>query len=83
MVTAQQPIELILLRQWASYMAIPTWVMDVNGDRLFYNEPAELILGRRFEEQGPIHAEAIAATYVTTTLDGEPIPDDRLPLANT
>ncbi len=36
---AQQPIEMILLHQWASYMAIPIGVIDVEGNLVYYNEP--------------------------------------------
>ncbi len=46
---SQKEIELILLRQCASHLAMPIWLMGENGDLLYYNEPAEPILGRRFE----------------------------------
>ena len=47
---AQQPIELILLKQVASQLALPIFLVNPEGDLLFYNEPAELILGRRYDE---------------------------------
>ena len=77
---AQQPIELILLKQWAMHIAIPVWLMDVEGNLVFYNEPAEAILGRRFDEAGSVHAEEIADLFETTGLDGEPIPNKELPI---
>lgn len=77
---AQQPIELILLRQWASYLDIPVWLMDVQGDLLFYNEPAEEILGLRFEEAGRINASELAEMFSTTRLDGSPMPVEELPI---
>jgi PAS domain-containing protein len=48
----QQEIEMILVRQLASYLAMPIFVVDPQGTLVFYNEPAELLLGRRFEETG-------------------------------
>ncbi len=76
----QQPIELILLRQWASYLTLPVWLMDGAGNLLYYNEPAEPLLGVRFEEAGEIHAEQLAEHFQTTGLDGKPFPNERLPV---
>jgi PAS domain-containing protein len=77
---AQQPIEMILLHQWASYMAIPIGVVDTDGNLVYYNEPAEAILGRRFDEQGELNAKELADTFATTDAAGEPIPQDEIPL---
>ena len=46
------PIQIILIRQLAGYLSVPLFLVDPKGDLLFYNEPAEAILGRRFEETG-------------------------------
>ena len=54
---AQQPVEMILVRQLASYLFVPVVVVDVTGTLVFYNEPAERILGVRFEETGRIDPE--------------------------
>ena len=75
----QQPIELILLRQWATYIAIPVWIMDAEGNLVFYNEPAEIVLDRRFDEAGQIHAADLADLFVTTDLDGSPLDNKELP----
>lgn len=77
---AQQPIELILLKQWASYLAIPIWLVDDTGNLLYYNEPAESLLGVRFEEAGEIHADQLAEHFQTTRLDGTPYPNEKLPI---
>ncbi len=76
----QQPIELILTRRWAALLAMPVWVMDVDGNLVFYNEPAEALVGARFDEVGPIHASELAKRFETTALDGEPIPNEDLPI---
>jgi PAS domain-containing protein len=54
---AQQSVEMILVRQLASYLFVPVLVVDATGTVVFYNEPAERILGVRFEETGPIDPE--------------------------
>lgn len=77
---SQQPIEMILLRQWASYVAIPIWLTDQEGNLIFYNEPAEDILGRRFDDAGEILAAYLGEIFVTTDLDGLPVPSEDLPL---
>lgn len=77
---AQQPIEMILLHQWASYMATPIGVVDVDGNLIYYNEPAEALLGQRFDDVGEINAKEFAELGEATGLDGEPIPNEELPL---
>jgi PAS domain-containing protein len=54
---AQQPVELILVRQLASYLAVPVLVVNTAGVVIFFNEPAERILGVRFDETGRITPE--------------------------
>lgn len=76
----QQPIEMILLRQAASYLTIPIWMMDSEGNLLFYNEPAEKLLGVTFDDAGPLHADQLATMFMTTDLEGQPIPDVELPV---
>ena len=46
------PLELILMRELAGHLSTPIFVVDPNGDLLFYNEPAETLLGSRFDETG-------------------------------
>jgi len=48
---------MILVRQLASYLFVPVLVVDTTGTFIFYNEPAERILGVRFEETGRIDRE--------------------------
>lgn len=76
----QREIEVILTRQLASYLTLPIFIVDSNGTLVFYNEPAEKILGHRFEESGEMPAEEWAAIY--TLPEGSPgqVPPERLPL---
>ena len=53
------PIQIILIRQLAGYLGMPLFLVDPKGDLLFYNEPAEAILGRRFEETGAMPASGL------------------------
>ena len=52
-----QPIQIILMKQLAGYLSVPLFLVGPNGDLLFYNEPAEAILGRRFDETGAMSAK--------------------------
>ena len=54
---AQQSVEMILVRQLASYLFVPVIVVDTTETVVFYNEPAERILGVRFEETGRLGPE--------------------------
>ena len=53
---AQKAVELILMRQLASYLAVPIFLVDPDGNLLYYNEPAERLLGRRYDETGEMPA---------------------------
>jgi PAS domain-containing protein len=77
---AQLQIELILMRQVASYLATPIFLVDLDGNLLFYNEPAEEILGRRYEEWGELPLLEWATIFVPTDEDGNVLPPDDLPL---
>ena len=43
---------MILMKQVASYLAMPIFLVDLDGTLLFYNEPAEVLLGLRYDETG-------------------------------
>ena len=77
---SSQPIEVILLRQLASYLAIPVWIMDGEGRLHYYNQAAEPLIGRAFEDQDPIEASELEELFVTTTEDGDPLPNEQLPI---
>jgi PAS domain-containing protein len=77
---AQQEIELILTRQLASSLATPCLVFDPQGTLIFYNEPAETIMGQRFEETGAMLVSELARIFTATDGRGTPLPADALPL---
>ena len=69
------------MRELAGHLATPIFVVKPNGDLLFYNEPAEVLLGSRFDETGLMPFQEWATAFTPTDDDGVPIPPDKLPLA--
>jgi PAS domain-containing protein len=78
---SQQPVELILLKQVAGYLATPLFLVDPDGTLLFYNEPAEALLGHRYEETGQMPLEEWGTMFSPTDRFGRPLPAEDLPLA--
>src|SRR6516225_3732391 len=62
------PIQIILARQLAGYLSVPVFLVDQKGNLLFYNEPAELILGQRFDETGAMPAEVWSTAFTPDEL---------------
>ena len=77
----QTPIEIVLMRQLASYLAVPILIVDRNLDLLFFNESAEPILGRRFDETGEIRRGEWIRLFQPADANGIPIPREEQPLA--
>lgn len=77
---SQKEIEVILTRQLASYLAMPVFLVDPAGTLIFYNEPAELILGRRFEETGEMPATEWTTVFTPTDEIGAPLAPEANPL---
>jgi PAS domain-containing protein len=76
----QRDIGLILMRQLASELAVPLLLSDEHGDLLYFNESAELLLGRRLDEVGDLPLEERRAAFAFRDEQGEPLPDDQPPL---
>ena len=74
------PIQIILTRQLAGYLSVPLFLVDPKGNLLFYNEPAEALLGRRFDETGAMPAEEWSTVFTPVDDEGRPIPPAELPL---
>ena len=77
---SQKEIEVILARQLVSYLALPVFIVDPQGTLLFYNEPAESVLGRRFEVTGEMRIDEWSTIFKPMDEDGRPIKPDSLPL---
>ena len=77
---SQKEIEVILTRQLASYLAMPIFIVDPQGTLVFYNEPAEMILGLRFDETGEMPLAEWATVFTPIAQSGTPLPPQDLPL---
>src|SRR5574339_1064519 len=76
-------IEIILNRQLADCLSIPVFITDIVGNLIFYNEPAEEVLGKRFEDTGEMPVEEWATVFKPFDNNGEPMSPEELPLVRT
>jgi hypothetical protein len=76
----QQEVEVILARHFAECLAIPVFIVDPVGILLFYTEPAEVILGQRFEDTGEMPAVEWGTVFTPVDDGGMPMALDQLPL---
>jgi PAS domain-containing protein len=76
-------IEIILNRQLADCLAIPVFITDTTGNLLFYNEPAEEILGKRYEDTGEMPVEQWSTIFKNKDEFGNSLPPEELPLVKT
>jgi PAS domain-containing protein len=76
-------IEIILNRQLADCLSMPVFITDTVGNLIFYNEPAEKLLGSRFEDTGEMNVETWSTIFKQRDDEGELIPPERLPLVRT
>lgn len=76
-------IELILTRQLADCLSIPIFLTDPEGNLLFYNEPAEELLGKRYDETGLMPVAEWATIFKPIDQNGSLIPPEGLPLVRT
>lgn len=80
---AVKELEIILTRQLADSLSIPIFITDTNGALLFFNEPAEAILGVKFEETGVMPMTAWSELFQPHEKNGKRIPRIDLPLTRT
>lgn len=78
-IASSKPIQLILARQLASSLAMPILLVDTKGTLIYYNEPAEVILGQRFEETGEIAADTWSTLFAVTDEARNPIAQEDRP----
>ena len=80
---SQRRVEVILTRMLASYLATPMLVIDPQGTLLYFNEAAEALLGKRFEETGEVPAYQWHTILSATNRHGVPLSAEQLPLMET
>lgn len=80
---AAYEIEIILNRQLADCLSIPVFITDTGGNLIFYNEPAEEILGKRFEETGEMPVQEWSTVFKPLDEKGNVVAPEELPLVKT
>jgi len=80
---AAHEIEIILNRQLADCLSIPVFITDTLGNLIFYNEPAEEVLGKRFEDTGEMPVEEWSTIFKPLDKNGDPMAPEELPLVKT
>jgi hypothetical protein len=66
-------LPLILARELAANLATPMFLIDAEGPLVFFNEAAELMLGRSYGEVGAITALEFGTMLDMAHLDGTPM----------
>ena len=66
-------LPLILARELAANLATPMFLMDEEGTLVYYNEAAELLLGKTFAELGAVMADHFGDMLQLGNLDGTPM----------
>lgn len=77
---AQHPVEIILARQLAELLSFPIVLIGVDGTLLFYNEPAERIIGYRYEEHGELPYTEWTSQVQPVDETGEILDETRRPI---
>jgi PAS domain-containing protein len=70
---APRSLPLILARELAANLATPMFLIDAEGTLVFYNEAAELMLGKQQSELGEIVANDFGDMLQLQDLDGNPV----------
>jgi PAS domain-containing protein len=78
----EHSLVLILARGLASSIATPTFLVDPEGTLVYYNEPAEALLGQSYAEAGEMALEDWATAFLPRDREsGEHLQPASLPLA--
>ena len=71
--TAPRSLPLILARELSANLATPMFLLDATGMLVYYNEAAELMLGRTHAELGTVTANEFGAILQLADVDGTPL----------
>jgi len=80
---AAKELEIIITRQLADSLSIPIFITDTNGQLVFFNEPAEKILGKKFRETGAMPVSVWSSLFHPEDQHGKRIARIDLPLVKT
>lgn len=76
----QQQVEVILVRQLASSLTIPIFVVGMDEHLIFYNDAAGVLLGRRYDEVGEMPLSDLPHKFKILAEDGSPISIKDMPI---
>ena len=80
---SSREIEVILSRQLADSLSTPVFIVDPVGNLIFYNEPAEDLLGLRYEETGTMPVSEWSSIFTPVDDQGNKLAPEQLPLVQT
>ena len=70
---AARSLPLILARELSANLATPMFLLDGTGMLAYFNDAAELMLGRTYAELGPVTADEFGAMLQLADIDGTPL----------
>ena len=73
MAQGQRPLELIHARNLITGLSTPAFLVDEEGELVFYNDAAGALLGRRFEEVGRMGPEEWGNAFGPFDREGRPL----------
>ena len=82
MAAEAQRLLLVQARNLITNLALPAMLTDADGQLLFFNEAAAVLLGRRFEEVGRLSREEWGQQVGPFDDRGRAVVMDELPIAN-
>jgi PAS domain-containing protein len=77
---ATQPVELILARNLVSHITLAALLIDPDGVIVYFNDAAGELIGRRFEEVGPLERDAWNAEFGPFDEFGAVVPTQDMPV---
>ncbi len=77
----RRPKDLVLIdaRAFAERLSTPTLITDNIGNLVYYNEAAEVMLGRPFAEAGEMPASEWSQIFTVRRVDGSPMSLEEMP----
>jgi PAS domain-containing protein len=76
-----QPVELIIARNLVAAVELAAFIVDPDGVIVFFNDAAGELVGRRFEEVGPLSREEWNSRFGPFDEFGQLLPSSDLPLS--
>ena len=76
----EEPVEIAVTREWASRMTLAVFLVDPDGNLLYFNDAAGAILGKRFEDTGSMVLAVWSTYFEPTDASGAPLFPGKLPL---